>query len=181
MAMLQQIAQTKSHHQVFQQDAEITILTRYDMIDPHLRITITIGTITMAIKTGIGLAVPDPIHTAIDTGVTVAVTHEEVALGPITNQPTALHHVTEAQAYTITDETPHTADPHHADIFPETAVDPDHIHHTNTTTKHQQDHLPAQIEQPGKPKTGNLSRSPLMIHHLSTIALMSKPVTQKMI
>ena len=81
----------------------------------------------------------------------------------------------------VTDETPHTADPHHTEVFPEIAVDPDHIHHTNTTTKHQQDYLPALIKQPGKPKTGNISRSPSMIHHLSTIAWMSKPVTQKMI
>ena len=67
---------------------------------------------------------------------TVTVTHEEVALGPITDPHPAAHHVTEAQAHTITNETPCTADPHHAEVFPETAVDPDHIHHTNTTTKH---------------------------------------------
>ena len=108
-------------------------------------------------------------------------THEEVALGPITNPHATVHHVTEAQAHTITDKTPHTADPHHAEVFPETAVDPDHVHHTNTTTKHQQDHLPALTTQPGKPKTENISMSPLMIHHLNTIALMSRPVTQKMI
>ena len=81
----------------------------------------------------------------------------------------------------LLNETPHTADPHHAEVFPETTVDLEHIHHTNTTTKHQQDCLPALIKQPGKPKTGNISRSPSMIHHLSTIAQMSKPVTQKMI
>ena len=133
MAMLQQIAQTKSHHQTGQQDTEITILTQNNVIDPHLGITIAIGTIPMTIKTGIGLAGPDPIHTATDTGVTVTVTHEEAALDPITNPPTTVHHVTEAQAHTITDETPHTADPYHAEVFPETTVDPDHIHHTNTT------------------------------------------------
>ena len=140
-----------------------------------------IGIITVTIRTGIGLAGPDPIPTATDTGVTVTVTHEEVALDPITNPHAAVHHATEAQAYTITDETPHTADPHHAEVFPETAVDLDHIHHTNTTTKHQQDCLPALIKQPGKPMTGNISRSPLMIHHPSTIAPVNKPVTQKMI
>ena len=112
---------------------------------------------------------------------TVAVTHEEVNLGPITEPHTTAHHVTEAQAHTTTDETPHTADPHHAKVFPETAVDPDHIHHTNTTTKHQQDLLPAPTAQPGKPNTENISMSPLMINHLNTIALMSRPVTQKMI
>ena len=60
-------------------------------------------------------------------------------------------------------------------------VDPDHTHHTNTTTKHQQDQLTAPTEQPGKQRKGNISRSPLMIHHLSTIALMSKPANQMMI
>ena len=30
----------------------------------------------MTIETGIGLAGPDPIHAAIDTGVTVTVTHK---------------------------------------------------------------------------------------------------------
>ena len=77
--------------------------------------------------------------------------------------------------------TPHTADPHHAGVSPETTVDLDHTHHANTTTKHQQDHLPALIEQPGKPKTENTSRSPLMTHPLNTIALMNRPATQKMI
>ena len=148
------------------------------MIDPYLGITIEMGTITMTIETGIGLAGPDPIHAVIGTGVTVAMTHEEVVLGPITNSHATAHHVTEAQAHTTTDETPHTADPHHAEVFSEIAVDPDHVHHTNTTTKHQQNCFTALTKQPGKPKTGNISRSPLMIHHLSTIALMSMPVIQ---
>ena len=106
----------------------------------------------MTIKTGIGLAGQDPIHAVIDTGVTVAMTHEEVILGPTTNPHSTAHPVTEAQAHTATNETPHTADPHHA-VFPGIAVHPDHIHHTNTTTKHQQDHLTAPTKQPGKPKT----------------------------
>ena len=151
------------------------------MIDPHLKITIVIGIITVTIETGIGLAGPDPIPAATDTGVTVTVAHKEVTLDPTTNPHAAAHHATEAQAHIVTNETPHTADPHHAEVSPETTVDLDHIHHTNTTTKHQQDHLPALIKQPGRPKTGNISRSPLMIHHLSTIALMNKSATQKMI
>ena len=162
MAMSQQIAQTNFHPQAYQQDTEITILTQEDMIGPHPKITIAIGTITMTIETGIGLAGPNPIPTATDTGVTVTVTHKEVTLDPITNPHASVYHTTEAQACTIT-KTPHTADPHHTEVFPETTVDLDHIHHTNTTTKHQQDHLPALIKQPGKPKTGNISRSPLMI------------------
>ena len=54
--MLQQIAQTKFHHQVHQQGTEITVPTQDNMIDPHLAITIEIGTITMIIGTDIGLA-----------------------------------------------------------------------------------------------------------------------------
>ena len=163
MAMSQQIALTKFCHQVYQQDTEITILTQEDMIDPHLKITIPIGIITMTIKTGIGLAGPNPIPTVTDTGVTVTVTHKEVTLDPITDPHTTAHHATEAEAHIITNETPHTTDPHHTEISPETTVDPDHVHHTNTTTKHQQDHLTVLTKQPGKPKTGNISRSPLLI------------------
>ena len=148
----------KFHHQAFWQETEITILTPDNVIDPHLKITIVISTITVTIKTGTGLAGPDPIPVTTDTGVTVAVTHEEVAVDPITDPHTAAHHTTEAQAHIITDETPHTADPHHAEVSPETTVDLDLIQHTNTTTKHQQDHLPALVEQPGKPRTGNISR-----------------------
>ena len=135
----------------------------------------------ITIEAGIGLAGPDPILAVIATGVPVEMPHEEVVLGTITNPHTAAHHATEAQAHTTTNETPCTADPHHAEVYPGITVDPDHIHHTNTTTKHQQDNLTAPIKQPGKPNTGSISRSLLMIHHLSTIALMSKLVNQMMI
>ena len=74
------------------------------------------------------------------------------ALGPITNPHATAHHATEAQVHTTLDETPHTADPHHTEVFPGIAVDPDHVHHTNTTTKHQQDCLTALTEQLGEPK-----------------------------
>ena len=181
MAMSQQIAQTKSHHQEYQQNTEITIVTQDDMIDPHLGITIEIGTITVTIKTGVGLAGQDPIYTVIDTEVTVAMTHKEVILGPITDPHTTAHHVTQTQAHTATNKTPHTADPHCTEVFPGITVDPDHVNHTNTTTKHQQDSLTALTKQPGEPKIGNISKSPLMIHHLSTIALMNKPTNQMVI
>ena len=62
----------------------------------------------MTIKTGIGLAGPDPFHPVIDTGVTVAMTHKEVVLGPITDPHTAAHDITEPQAHTAINETPHT-------------------------------------------------------------------------
>ena len=159
MVMSQQIALTKFCHQANQQGTEITTLTQGDGIDPHLKLTIAIGIITVTIKTGIGLASPNPIPTTTDTGVTVAVTHKEVTLDISTDPHAAAHHITEAQAHIITNVTPHTADPHHTEVSPEATVDLDCIHHTNTTTKHQQDCLPAPFEQPGKPKTENISRS----------------------
>ena len=181
MATSWQIAQTKFHHQAYQHDAEIQTLTQDDKIDPHLRITIEIDTITMTIETGIGLVSPDPIHAVIGTGMTVAMTHEEVFLGHITNPHATAHPITEGLAHTATNKIPCTADLHHTEVFPEIAVDPGHAHYTNTTTKHQQDHLITPTEQTGKPKTGNMNRSPLMIHHPSTIALMSKTANQTMI
>ena len=74
MAMSQQIALTKFHHQAYQQDTETTALTQEDVIDPHLKITIMIGIITMTTETGIDLAGPDPIPAMTDTGVTFTVT-----------------------------------------------------------------------------------------------------------
>ena len=93
----------------------------------------------------------------------------------------AAHHATEAQAHTITNETCHTTDPHHTGDSPEITVDPGHAHPTNTITKHQQDHLPAQIKHPGRPRTGNTSKSPLMTHPQNTIALMNRIAIQRMI
>ena len=181
MAISQQITPTKFCHQAYHPDTETTTLTQEDVIDPHLGITIMIGITTMTIKTGTSSADLDPIPITPDLGVTVAVILEEVTLDHITDPHSTTHYATEAQAHTITNETPHTADPHHAGVSPETTVDLDHTHHANTTTKHQQGCLPALIEKRGKPKTGNTSRSPLMTHPLNTIALMNRPVTQKMI
>ena len=111
--MLQQIAQTKSHHQVHQQSTEIAVPTQDDAIDPHLTITIELGTITVIIGTDIGLAGQDPIPAVIDIGVTVKVTHKGVIPGPITDPHTAAHHATETRVHTTTNETLHTEDPHH--------------------------------------------------------------------
>ena len=179
MAMSQQIALTKLCPQVYQHDAKTTTLE--DMIDPHLGITIMIGITTVTIKIGTGSADLDLAPIISDIGVTVTVTLTEVALDPFTDPHTAAHHTTEAQAHTITNETLHTADPHHAGVSPEITVDSEHTHPANTITKHQQDHLPAQIKHPGKPRTGNTSKSPFVTHPQNTIALMSRTATQRMI
>ena len=179
MAMSQQIAPTKFCLQAHQHDAEAT--SPEDMIDPHLGISIMIGITTVTIKIGTGSADLDLIPIIPDIGVTVAVTCTEVTLDPITDPHTTAHHATEAQAHTVTDETLHTADLHHTEVSPEITVDLGHTHHTKTITKHQQDHLPALITQPGKPKIGNTSKSPLMTSPPNNTALINRPVTQRMI
>ena len=135
----------------------------------------------MTIKIGTGSADLDLTPIILDIGVTVTVTFTEVALDPFTDPHTTAHHATEAQAHTITNETCHTTDPHHAGVSPEITVDLGHTHPANTITKHQQDNLPAQIKHPGKPRTGNTSKSPLMTHPQNIIALMKRTVTQRMI
>ena len=179
MAMLQQIAPTKFYPQAYQHDAETTTLE--DMIDPQLGITIAIDITTMTIEIDTGSADIDLTPIIPDIGVTVAVTLTGVAIDPFTNPHAAAHHATEAQAHTATDETLHTANPHHAGVSPEITGDLGHTHPTNTITKHQQDHLPAPVKHPGKPRTENTSKSPLMTHPQNTIALMNRPVTQRMI
>ena len=135
----------------------------------------------MTIKIGTGSADLNSIPIIPDIEVIVVVTLAEVTLDHITNPHTTAHHATEAQAHIITNKTLHTTDPHHAGVSPEKTVDLDHTHHANATTKHPQDHLPALIKQPGNPKTGNASKSPLMTHPLNIIALMNRPATQRMI
>ena len=129
MAMLQQIAQTKPHHQVHLQDTVIPVLTRDTVINPHLTTTIKIGTIAMIIGIDIDLAGQDPIPAVIDTGVTVEVINKGVAPGHITDPHTAAHHATETQVHITINETLRIEGPHHTKVFPEIAVDPDCILH----------------------------------------------------
>ena len=179
MATLQQIAPTKFHLQAYQQDAGTTTLV--DVIDQHLRVTITPGITTVTIEIGTGSADLDLAPIILDIGVTVAVTLTEVTLDPFTDPHAAAHHATEAQAHTTTAETHHTADPHHAGVSPEMTVDPEHAHPANTITKPPKDHLPVHIKHPGSPRTGSTNKSQLMTHPQSTIALMNRTVIQRMI
>ena len=177
--MSQQTSPTKFHPQAYQQDAETTTIE--DMIDPHLRVTIAIGITTMTIKIGTGSADLDLAPIILNIGVTVAMTPIEVTLDLFTNPHTAAHQATEAGAHTVTDETCHTADPHHAGDSPEITVDPGHAHPANTITKPQEDPLPAQIKHPRRQRTGNTSKSPLMTHPQNIIALMNRTAIQRMI
>ena len=151
------------------------------MIDPYLGVTIAIVITTLTIETGTGSADLDLAPIFLDIGVTVTVTLAEGTLDPFTDPHAAAHHITEAQAYTVTNETCHTADPHNEGVSPEITVDPGHALPTNTITKPQEEHLPPQIKHPGRPRTGNTSKSPLMTHHLNIIALMNRTLIQRMI
>ena len=140
-----------------------------------------IGITTVTTETGTDSADLDLTSITSDIGATVTVTLAEATLDPFINPHTTALHATEAEAHTITDETLHTACPHHAGVFPEIIVNSDHTHPTNTITKSQQDHLPAPIKHSGKPRTGNTSKSPLMTYLQNTIGLMNRLVTQRMI
>ena len=112
-----------------------------------------IGITTMTMEIGTDSADLDLTPIILDVGRTVTVTLAEVTLDPFTNPHATAHHATEARAHTITNETCHTADPHHAGVSPEVTVDPGHAHPTNTIIKPQEDHLPAQIKYPGRSGT----------------------------
>ena len=133
MATSQWITLTKFHLQTYQQDAET--ITLVDMIDPHHRVTTTIGITTMTIEIGTGSAELDLTPIILDTGVTATVTLTEVTLDLFTDPHVAAHHAIEAQACTATAETHHTTDPHHTGVSPEMTVDPGHAHPANTITK----------------------------------------------
>ena len=85
-------------------------------------------------------------------------TQKGVILGPITDPHTAAYHATEnSGAYHNQRDTPYRRPSSHRS-FSRDAVDPGHVHHTNTTTKHHQNCLTAPTEQPGKTKTGNIKQ-----------------------
>ena len=179
MGMLQQIALTKSHLQAHQQDTGTTTLV--GMTDQHLRVITTPGITTMTIGIGTDSVDLDLTPITLDIGVTVAVILADVTLDPFNGPCAIAHHTTEAQAHTTTTQTYHTADPHHAGISPEMAVDPKHTNPTNTIIKPHKDHLPVHIQHPGSPKIGSTNRLQLMIHPQNIIALMNRTVIQRMI
>ena len=87
MAMWQQTALTRFHPQAYQHNAET--ITLVDVIDPHLRVTITIGITTVTIKIGTGSADLDLTPIILDKD-------PEVTLDLFTDPHTAAHHATEA-------------------------------------------------------------------------------------
>ena len=115
--MLWQTVQTRYHHQVHLQGAEIPILPQGTIIDLHLAI---------ATGTDIGPIGQDPIPTVIDTEVTVGVIHREVTPGHTTDAHTEAHLTTDTQTHIAINGICHIEDLHHTEVFPhipETTVD----------------------------------------------------------
>ena len=179
MGTSQQIAPTKSHLQVCQQDARTTTLV--GMTDQHLRVITTPGITIITIGIGTGSLDLNLAPIILDIGVAVAVTLTGITLDPFTSPHTIAHHATEAQAHTATAETYLTADPHHAGVSPEMTLDPEHANPANTIIEPQNDHLPVHIKCHGSPRIASTNRLQLMTHPQSIIALMNRTVIWRII
>ena len=174
MDTLQQIALTKYHLQVHQQDAGTTTLV--GMIDQLLKVIITPGITNMTIGIGTDSVDLNLTHITLDIEVTVAVILAKVALYPFTSPHIVAHCATGAPAHTATAEIYHITDPHHAGISPKMTVDPEHINPTNTITNPHKDHLPFHNQHPGSPRIESTNRLQLMTHPQNIIALMNRTV-----
>ena len=175
----QQIALTKYHLQVHQQDEGTTPLV--GMTDQHFGTIATPGIPTMTIETGTDSFDFNLACITLDIGVKVAVTPAEVVLDHFTGPHAIALCATGAQAHTATAKTHHIADPPHAGISPEMTVDPEHINPTSTITNPHRDHLPVHNQHPGSLRIEGTNRLQLMIHPRNIIALMNRAVIQRMI
>ena len=178
MDMLQQIALTKYLLQAIWHDAGITPLV--DMTGQHLR-TPTPDILTMTIERGTDSADLDLAHITSDIEVTVIVIPTEAVLDHFINLHAAAPCITEVPAHTATAVTHHIADPHHADIYPEKTVDPEHIDPAGNSINQHKDHLPVHSQHPGNLRTEGTNRSQSTILSQNIVAQMNRIVTQRMI
>ena len=179
MHMLPWTALIKYHHQAHQHATEVTPLI--GMIGPPLGIIATPDVLTMIIKIGPGLVIPDPTHITMDIGVAAIMTPVGAAPGHSTDLPYIVSHATEGQVHTTTAMTHHTADLHPVKIFPERTADLDHTNPQNNIRNQHKDLLQAHKQHCGKIKTEDTNRSQLMIHHCNTTDQMINIVTPRMI
>ena len=172
------IALTKYLLQAYWHDAGITPLG--DMTGQHLR-TATPDILTMTIEIGTDSADLNLAHITPDIGVIVIVIPTEAILDHFINLHTIAPCITEVPAHTTTTMTHHIADPHHADIYPEMTVDPEHIDPAGNIINQHKDHLPVHGQHPGNLRIEGINRSQLMILPQNIIAWMNRIVTQRMI
>ena len=178
MVMLQQIALTRYLHQACWYNAGITPLV--DVTGQHPG-TATPNVLTMTIETVTDSANPDPTHTTPDIEVTVVVIPAEAILDHFINLHAIAPCITGVPAHTATAVTHHIADLHHEDTSPEKTVDPEHISPAGNIINQHKDHLPVCKQHLGNIRTEGTNRSQLTILPQSTIAQMSRIVTQRMI
>ena len=178
MDMLQWIALTRYHLQACQHDAGITPLV--DVTGQHLRTAIP-DFLTVTIETCTDSANLNLVHITQDIGVTAVVIPTEAILDHFIDLHTIAPHATEVPAHTTTAMTHHIADPHHADIYPEKTVDPEHIDPASNIINQHKDHLPVHSQHPGSLRTEGTNRSQLMNLPQNIIAQMNGIVTQRMI
>ena len=178
MDMSQQIALTRYLLQACQHNTGRTPLV--DVTGQHLR-TATPDILTMTIETGTDSADLDLAHTTPDIEVTVIVIPTEAILDHFIDHHAIAPHVTEVPAHTATTVTHHIADPHHADIYPEETVDPEHISPAGNIINQHKDHLPVHKQCLGNIRTEGTNRSQLTVLPQNIIAQMNRIVTQRMI
>ena len=178
MDTLPWIALIKNHHWAHQHTAEVTPLI--GMIGHPLGIIVTPDILTMIIKIGPGLVIPDPTHITIDIGVAAIMTPVGPIPGHFTDLPIIASHATEAQVHTTVTETHHTADLHPIEISPKMTADLNTNPENNITNQHK-DLLQAHKQHHGSINTEDTNRSQLMIHHPNTTVQMINKVTPRMI
>ena len=175
MDMSQQIALTRYLLHACQHDAGITPLI--DMTGQYLR-TATPDT---TIETGTDSADLDLTHTTPDIEVAVVVIPTEAILEHFIDLHTVAPCITEVPAHTATTVTHHIAGPHHADIYAEETVDPEHISPAGNIINQHKDHLPVHKHCLGNIRTEGTNRLQLTILPQNIIAQMNRIVTQRMI
>ena len=154
--------------------------TTRHVIGHPLGIIVTPDILTMIIKIGPGLVVPDPIHIPMDIGVAAIMTPIGATPGHSTDLPNVVSHATEAQVPTTIAVTHHTADLHPIGIFPKMTADLDTNPKNNITNWHKNP-LQTHKQHLGSIKIEDTNRSQLMIHHPNTTVQMIKIVTPRMI
>ena len=168
----------KYSHQAHQHATEVTPLI--GMIGHPLGIIVTPDTLTMIIKIGPGLVIPNPTQITMDIGVAAIMTPVEAAPGHPTDLYNVVSHATEAQAHTTTAVTCHTTDLHPVVISPEMTADLNTNPENNITNWHK-DLLQAHKQHHGSINTEDTKRSQPMIHHPNTTVQMIKIVTPRTI
>ena len=150
------------------------------MTDQHLR-TATPGALTVTIETGIDSADLSLAHITPGTGVTVIVIPAEAILDHFIDLQAKVSHVTEVSAHIATAVTHCITDPHHADIFPEMTVDPEHSGPAGNIINPHKDHLPVHSQHPGSLRIEGTNRLQLTIYPPNIIAQMNRTLIQRMI